>query len=274
MCPVRRERIYPFRVPGASSECMNAFPTRGGKRSGYDEAPDRRMQCVQFVGAGLPACPAVGSYRYNQAQANPPPGTRAGGDACPYKRNRAVWFLWSTANIDNIRFKLNKTDNHILLSISSGLTLRMGYIRALLPFCVQPLHLGPELQERLDNDGVKVPAAALPDDVKAGIQRQSIPVASLGGNRVKHDGQSAADQNGGKVGGNFAGMVPVPLSQVQKADVHNDHQAHQLHFDMDHSHSLSGTQIRRTCCAAVSSGTPARTRHWMPIVSRWCTASA
>ena len=37
VCPVRRERIYPFRVPGASSECMNAFPTRGGGRFGYDE---------------------------------------------------------------------------------------------------------------------------------------------------------------------------------------------------------------------------------------------
>ena len=31
----RRERIYPFREPGASSECMNAFPTRGGGRFGY-----------------------------------------------------------------------------------------------------------------------------------------------------------------------------------------------------------------------------------------------
>ena len=46
----------------------------------------RRGRCVQSVGAGLLDCPAVGSYRYNQAQANPSPGTRAGGDACPYER--------------------------------------------------------------------------------------------------------------------------------------------------------------------------------------------
>ena len=65
---------------------MNAFPTRGGGCFGYDEAPVRGMQCVQSVGAGLPDRPAVGSYRYNQAQANPSPGTRAVGDACPYKR--------------------------------------------------------------------------------------------------------------------------------------------------------------------------------------------
>ena len=36
--PPRRERIYPFRVGVRHSECMNAFPTGGGKRSGYDEA--------------------------------------------------------------------------------------------------------------------------------------------------------------------------------------------------------------------------------------------
>ena len=71
------------------------------------------MQCVQSVGAGLPACPAVGSYHYNQAQANPSPGTRAGGDACPYKRNHAAWFLWGTAIVDNILLNLRKTDNHI-----------------------------------------------------------------------------------------------------------------------------------------------------------------
>ena len=52
------------------AECMNAFPTRGGKRFGYDEAPVRGMQCVQSVGAGLPACPAVSGYRCNQAWAN------------------------------------------------------------------------------------------------------------------------------------------------------------------------------------------------------------
>ena len=82
----RRERIYPFREPGASPECMNAFPTRAGGRPGYDEAPVRRMQCVQSVGAGVLDCPAVGSYRYNQAQANPSPGTRAVQEACPYER--------------------------------------------------------------------------------------------------------------------------------------------------------------------------------------------
>ena len=71
---------------------MNAFPTRGGKRFSCDEAAVRGTQCVQSVGA----------YRYNQAQANPSPGTRAGGDACPYKRNRAVWFLRGTAIIDNL----------------------------------------------------------------------------------------------------------------------------------------------------------------------------
>ena len=65
---------------------MNAFTTRGGKRFGYDEAPVRGTQCVQSV-----------------------------GDACPYKRNRAVWFLWGTAIIDNLRFKLSKTDKHISL---------------------------------------------------------------------------------------------------------------------------------------------------------------
>ena len=68
------------------TECMNAFPTRGGGRFGYDEAPVRGTQCIQSVGAGLPDRPAVGSYRYNQAQANPSPGTRAGGDARPYER--------------------------------------------------------------------------------------------------------------------------------------------------------------------------------------------
>ena len=82
----RREQIDPFREPGASSECMNAFPTRGGGRSGYDEAPVSGAQCVQSVGAGLPDRPAVGAYRYNQTQANPSPGTRAVEDACPYKR--------------------------------------------------------------------------------------------------------------------------------------------------------------------------------------------
>ena len=74
---------------GASSECMNAFPTRGGGRFGYDEGPVSGAQCVQSVGAGLPDRPAVGSYRYNQAQANPSPGSRAGGDACPYERRWA-----------------------------------------------------------------------------------------------------------------------------------------------------------------------------------------
>ena len=56
------------------TECMNAFPTRGGKRFSCDEAAVRGTQCVQSVGA----------YRYNQAQANPSPGTRAVEDACPY----------------------------------------------------------------------------------------------------------------------------------------------------------------------------------------------
>ena len=74
----------------------------------------RRERRVPFVGAGLPDRPAVGSYRYNQPQANPSPGTRAGGDACPYERNRAVWFLWGTAIMDNIRIKLRKTDKHII----------------------------------------------------------------------------------------------------------------------------------------------------------------
>ena len=74
----------------------------------------RRGRCVPLVGAGLPDRPAVGSYRYNQAQANPSPGTRAGGDACPYERNRAVWFLRGAAIVDNIHFKLSKTDKHIL----------------------------------------------------------------------------------------------------------------------------------------------------------------
>ena len=64
-------------------------PTRGVGRFGYDEAPVSGAQCVQSVGAGLPDRPAVGSYRYNQAQANPSPGSRAGGDACPYERRRA-----------------------------------------------------------------------------------------------------------------------------------------------------------------------------------------
>ena len=62
---------------------MNAFPTRGGGCFGYDEAPVRGMQCVQSVGAGLPDRPAVGSYRYNQAQANPSPGPRTVEDAAP-----------------------------------------------------------------------------------------------------------------------------------------------------------------------------------------------
>ena len=106
----RRERIYPFREPGASSECMNAFPTRGGGRFGYDEAPVRETQCIQSVGAGLPDRPAVGAYRYNQTQANSSPGTRAVEDACPYKRNRAVWFLRAAAIIDNILLNLSKTD--------------------------------------------------------------------------------------------------------------------------------------------------------------------
>ena len=42
------------------TECMNAFPTRGGERFGYDEAPVRGTQCIQSVGAGLPDRPAVG----------------------------------------------------------------------------------------------------------------------------------------------------------------------------------------------------------------------
>ena len=80
----RRERIYPFREPGASYGMHECIPYKVGKRVRFIEGLVRRMQCVQSVGA----------YRYNQAQANPSPGTRAVEDACPYKRNRAVWFLW------------------------------------------------------------------------------------------------------------------------------------------------------------------------------------
>ena len=40
--------------------------------------------------------------------------TRAVREARPYERNRAVWFLWGTAIIDNIRLKLRKTDQHIM----------------------------------------------------------------------------------------------------------------------------------------------------------------
>ena len=47
------------------------------------EALVRRGRCVPLVGAGLPDRPAVGSYRYNQAQANPSPGTRTVEDAAP-----------------------------------------------------------------------------------------------------------------------------------------------------------------------------------------------
>ena len=46
-------------------------------------APVRRGRCVQSVGAGLPDRPAVGSYRYNQAQANPSPGTRQSRTPAP-----------------------------------------------------------------------------------------------------------------------------------------------------------------------------------------------
>ena len=198
------------------TECINAFPTGGGEHFGYNEAwantwPElaslseggaRRAEGVScviwewlIIPNGTPSVSEADSMNRGMIATGNHGNFDSLRGAQPQRGSQGA-----VANIDNIRFKLNKTDKHILLSISSGLTLRMGYIRALLPFCVQPLHLGPELQERLDNDGVKVPAAALPDDVKAGIQRQSIPVASLGGNRVKHDGQSAADQNGGKVG--------------------------------------------------------------------------
>ena len=97
----RRERIHPFREPGASSECMNAFPTRGGGCFGYDEAPVRGTQCVQSVGAGLLDFPAGCIQHDNRGRANPwpvllspgldenEPCTRAGGDACPYERRWA-----------------------------------------------------------------------------------------------------------------------------------------------------------------------------------------
>ena len=107
------------------TECMNAFPTRGVGRFGYDEAPVRGTQCVQSVGAGLLDCPAGCIQHDNRGRANPwpvllspgldenEPCTRAGGDACPYKRNRAVWFLRGTAIMDNILLNLSKTDKHI-----------------------------------------------------------------------------------------------------------------------------------------------------------------
>ena len=64
-------------------ECI---PYKVGKRVRFIKGLVRRMQCVQSVGAGVLDCPAVGSYRYNQAQANPSPGTRAVQEACPYER--------------------------------------------------------------------------------------------------------------------------------------------------------------------------------------------
>ena len=44
----------------------------------------------------------------------PSPKGRAGqaGNAVPYERNRAVWFLWGAAIINTILLKLSNTDKH------------------------------------------------------------------------------------------------------------------------------------------------------------------
>ena len=90
-----------------------------------ENAPVRGAQCVQSVGAGLPDCPAGCIQHDNRGWANPwpvllspgldeyEPCTRAVEDACPYKRNREVWFLRGAAIIDNIRFKLSQDEKHI-----------------------------------------------------------------------------------------------------------------------------------------------------------------
>ena len=43
-------------------------------------------------GAAVPGCPAVGGYRYHQAEANTLPCTRSVQEVCPYERNRTVRF--------------------------------------------------------------------------------------------------------------------------------------------------------------------------------------
>ena len=66
----RRERIYPFREPGASYGMHECIPYKVGKRVRFIEGLVRRMQCVQSVGAGVLDCPAVEFHHHNNAPAN------------------------------------------------------------------------------------------------------------------------------------------------------------------------------------------------------------
>ena len=97
----------------------------GGKRLPYQPSPGESVSLSPGRPGGLPLREAVGGYRCNQAWANTSPGTRAVQEACPYERNRAVWFLWGAAIMDNILLKLSKTDKHISISIHMELVKRL-----------------------------------------------------------------------------------------------------------------------------------------------------